>query len=98
MAGFAEKEIAKENFYTAKKFINVWDVNVDNIVMSKLIDTKTNSKYLIGIKSDKAIRPLVLIIPKMSGYIKTFTVKEGENKLMSFCIDDKKLSKNYKAI
>ena len=79
MVGFAEKEIEKEKFYTAKKFIKVWDVNVDKIVMSRLIDTKTNSKYLIGIKFDKAIRPLVLIIPKMSGYIKTFTVKVGEN-------------------
>ena len=35
--------------------------------ISKLIETKTNSKYLIGY-SDKAIRPLVLIMPKMSGY------------------------------
>ena len=33
--------------------------------MSKLTETKTNSKYLIGYL-DKAIRPLVLIIPKMS--------------------------------
>ena len=32
---------------------------------------------------DKAIRPLVLIMPKMSGYVKTFKVKKGNNKLMS---------------
>ena len=60
-----------------KKLIKIWDVNVDNIVISKLVKTKTNSKYLIGY-SDKAIRPLVLIVPKMSGYIKTFKVKEGD--------------------
>ena len=46
----------------------VWDVNVDKIVMSKLFKTKTNSKYLIGY-SDKAAKPLILIIPKMSGYV-----------------------------
>ena len=46
----------------------VWDVNVDKIVMSKLFKTKTNSKYLIGY-SDKAVKPLILIIPKMSGYV-----------------------------
>ena len=37
---------------------------------------------------DKAIRPLVLIIPKMSGHIKTFQVKDGDkdknNKLVYF--------------
>ena len=29
-----------------KKTINMWDVNVNNIVFSKLVETKTNSKYL----------------------------------------------------
>ena len=50
---------------------------------------------MIGIKFDKAIRPLVLIMPKMSGYVKTFKVKEGDkdknNKLMFFRIDDETL-------
>ena len=54
-----------------KKPIKSWDVDVDNIVISKLVKTKTNSKYLIGYL-DKDIRPLVLIMPKMSGYVKTF--------------------------
>ena len=53
-----------------KKPIKIWDVNVDNIVISKLIEAKTNSKYLIGIKFDKAIRPLVLIMPKMMGMLR----------------------------
>ena len=34
-------------------------------------------------------------MPKMSGYVKSFKVKEGDNKLMSFCIDDKKLLEKY---
>ena len=55
---FGEKEIAKEKFYAAKKPIKIWDVNVDNIVISKLVKTKTNSKYLIGYL-DTDIRPLV---------------------------------------
>ena len=61
-----------------KKPIKIWHLNVNNIVISKLVKTKPNSKYLIGIKFDKAIRPLVLIRPKVSGYVKTFKVKEGE--------------------
>ena len=64
------------------------------MVISKLVKTKTNSKYLNGYL-DKAIRPLILIMPKMSGYIKTFKVKEGDkvrnNKSMSFRIDDGKV-------
>ena len=76
--------------------MKIWDVNVvDNMVISKLVETKTNSKYLIRRKFDKAIRLLVSIMPKISGYVKKCKVKEGDkdknNKLMSFCIDDEKL-------
>ena len=59
--------------------------------------TKTNSKYLIG-SLDKAIRPLILIMPRMSGYVKTFKVEDKNNKLMSFHIDVEKLLEKYKAI
>ena len=45
MGRFGEKEIAKEKFYAAKRPINICDVNVDNIIISKLFKTKTNSKY-----------------------------------------------------
>ena len=38
-----------------QKTLAIGDVNVENIVISKLIKTKTNSKYFIGIKFDKAI-------------------------------------------
>ena len=58
----------KKNFMVQKN-PNIWDVNVNNIVMSKLIETKTNSKYLIGYL-DKVIKPLVLILLKISGHIK----------------------------
>ena len=59
--------------------MNIWDVNVDNIVVSKLVKIKTNAKYLTEYL-DKVIRPLVLVLPKMNGC-----------KLMSFRIDDEKL-------
>ena len=57
---------------------------------------------MIEIKFDKAIRILLSIMPKNSGYVKTFQVKEGDkeknNKLMSFRIDDEKLLEKYEAI
>ena len=83
MVRFGEKEIAKEKFYAAKKPIKIQDVNIDNIVIRKLIETKTNSKYLIGIKFDRAIRPLVLIITKMSGYEHLKLKKETINLYLS---------------
>ena len=35
------------NFMLKKKPRSIWDVKSDNIVISKLAETKTNSKYLI---------------------------------------------------
>ena len=72
MVRFGKKEIAKEKFYTTNRPIRIWDINVDNLVISRLV--KLNSKYLIGYE-DKAVRPLVLIMPKMSGYVKAFKVE-----------------------
>ena len=83
MFGFGKMEIVKEKSYASKKTINIWDINIGNIVISKLIKTKTVYKYLIGYL-DKSIRPLVLILPKMSGYIKPFKDKDKNNKLMYF--------------
>ena len=81
--------------------MHIWDVNVDNIVISKLVKTKTNSKYLTWYL-DLVIKPLVLILPKMSGYVKTFKVKDRDkgknNNLMSFRIDYEKLLQKYRAI
>ena len=41
------------------------------------------------------------MMPEMSGYVKTFKVKEGDKykkaKLLSFRIDDEKLLEKYKA-
>ena len=51
---------------------------------------------------DKVITTLVLITPKISGYVKTFIVKDGDqdknNKLMSFGTDNEKLLGKFKAI
>ena len=80
----------------AKEPMTIWNVNADRTVISKLVKTKTNSKYLIGY-SDKAIRPLVLIMSKMTGYVKTFKVEDKNNKLKSFRIYDEKLLEKYKA-
>ena len=100
---FEERKTAKKRFNAAKQPLgkNIWDVNADNIIISKLAQTRNNFKYLIGY-SDNSIRALVLIMPKMSGHVKTFKDKEGDkdknNKAMSFCIDDENIFEKYKTI
>ena len=44
---FNETKVAKEELHCAKKTINTWDVNVNNIVITKLIKIKKNSKNFI---------------------------------------------------
>ena len=65
---FGETKVKEEKFYAAKTPTKIWDVNIDNIAVSKLIETKTYFKNLIGYL-DNVIKPLVLIIPKMSAYV-----------------------------
>ena len=64
-----------------------------NIIILNLTETNNNSKYLIGHLDDEVIEPLVLILDKMSGYVKRLKAEDGnkDNKLMSFHIDDEKL-------
>ena len=63
-------------------------VDVGNIVISKLVETENNSKYLIEYFNE-VMKPLDLILPKMSEYIKTS--KEKNNKLKFLHIEDDKL-------
>ena len=95
-----EKSNKRKILLYTKNYI-IWDVNVDDIVILKLVKTKANYKYLVGYLNE-AIRPLVLIILKLSGYVKTFEIKDGDkdekNELMYCNIDDEKLLEKYKAI
>ena len=100
MMKFGERKVTKEKFNATGKPIKILNVNLGGIVISKLIETKANSNYLIGYLN-KAIKSLALIMPKMSGCLKTFKrhktfkVKDEDKdinkKLMSFHINDEKL-------
>ena len=77
MLRFDEKKVAKVKFYGEKNAIKIWEVNLNNIVISKLVETKNNFKHLLGYL-DIVIRPLVSILPKVSGYVEIFKVKDGD--------------------
>ena len=97
---FGETKVTEKNSW-CKKTYKISEINVDNIVISKTVKTKTNFKCLIGYLV-KAIKPFVLIMPKMNWYVKTFKVKDRDknknNKLMSSHTVDEKLLQKYKAI
>ena len=63
---------------------------MDNIIISKLVETKKNFKNLTGYL-DEVIKPLVLLLPKMNGYVKAFkdeSKNNKNNKFMSLSIAD----------
>ena len=99
MVRYVEWETGKEKIYAAKMPIKICYGNIDNTVISKSVKSKPNSKYFIKIKFVEAIRPLVLIMAKISEYVKAFKVKEEDkdknNKLMSFSINYKKLFEKF---
>ena len=72
------KKSGRRIVWRKKKQIKIWDV--DNTVISKSIEIKNISKYLTGYL-DEVIRQLVLVLPKMSEYVKTF--KEKNNELLN---------------
>ena len=73
-----------------KNPIKLWDVAVDNIVVSNFVKAKTNSKYLIRINLDKGIVQLILIMHKVNEYIRIIKVEDKVNKYLSVW-----MTKNY---
>ena len=48
-------------------------VNVDQIIVSdKFKHNEESCKYFIGYQEDEIVKPLCIILPQMSGYIKYF--------------------------
>ena len=94
---FGEIKAVQEEIYGGKMPIRIIRINVDNTIILKLAETKNNSKYLIGYLDD-VIRPLVLVLPKLSGYLKTFNGRDKNNKLISLRVDDDMLLEKYKTI
>ena len=90
---FNDKKIRKNDFYKNKKINNVYDVDVNNILLSKKesYDTKNSLKYFIGYNDNDIIKPLCIRLPQMSGYARKF----DENAAMSFIVKDKQLLKDY---
>ena len=74
---------------------------LDSVDLSKIVVSNkwkindTTCKYLCGYLNDDVVRPLCVILPQISGYIKYFD--DGE-KNMSFITDDKEVYAKYNEI
>ena len=90
-------EVNKKDFYAPKKAIPLNLVNTNNIVISYRVKQNNDTyKYFIGyLHDDGVIRPLCVILPQMSGYIKYF--RNGEKNL-SFKIEDEGVYSKYNEI
>ena len=81
---FDNIRLDKKEFHKSKQPINLDLVNVDQIVVSdKFKHSDDGFKYFIGYKEGEIVKPLCIILPQMSGYIKYF---ENSGKNMSFMI------------
>ena len=79
---FDDKKIKKSNFYKKKKINKIDDINVNNILISKIepYRTKTWFKYFIEYNDNDIIRQLCIRLPQMTGYVRRF----NENTTMPF--------------
>ena len=78
--------VDKKEFHKSKQPIDLDLVNVYQIVLSdKFKHSDDGFKYFIGYKEGEIVKPLCIILPQMSGYIKYF---ENGGKNMSFMIKD----------
>ena len=93
---FDNIRVNKKEFHKSKQPIDLSLVNVDQIVVSdKFKHSDDGFKYFIGYKEGEIVKPLCIILPQMTGYIKYF---KNRRKSMSFVIKDDMCLDKYNEI
>ena len=93
---FDNIRVNKKEFHKSKQTINLDLVNIDQIVVSdKFKHSDDGFKYFIGYKEGEIVKPLCIILPHITVYIKYF--KNG-GKNMSFVIEDDDVLDEYNEI
>ena len=93
---FNNIRVNKKTFHKSKQPIDLMLVNEDQIVVSdKFKHNNEGFKYFIGYQEGEIVKPLCIILPQMSGYIKYF---ENGGKNMSFLIKDDEVWEKYEKI
>ena len=90
---FNNIRLNKKEFHKSKELVDLLSVNIDQIVISdKFKHISEGFKYFIGYLEGRIVKPLCIILPQMSGYIKYF---ENGSKNMSFFIKDGEVWEKY---
>ena len=93
---FDNSRFNKKEFHKSKQPTDLMLANVDQIVLSdKFKHSDEGFKYFIGYQEGEIVKPLCIILPQMSGYIKYF---ENGGKNMSFLIKDDEVWEKYEQI
>ena len=93
---FNNIRLNEKEFHKSKQPIDLKSVNVNQIVVpDKFKHSGDGIKYFIGYQEDEIVKPLCIIFPEMSGYIKYF---ENGGKSMSFIVKDDNLLDKYNKI
>ena len=80
---FSDIEVKKHKFHQYTNPISINDLDITKIVVSnKVFFGKRGFKYFIRYEGGKKIRPLCVMLPKMSAYRRDF----DETKYMYFLI------------
>ena len=83
---FNNIRLNKKEFHKSKQPIDLNLINIDQIVVfDKFKHSDDGFKYFIGYKEGEIVKPLCIILPQMTGYIKYF---ENGGKNMSFMVKD----------
>ena len=93
---FNNIRLNKKEFHKSKQPIDLNLINIDQIVVfDKFKHSDDGFKYFIGYKEGEIVKPLCIILPQMTGYIKYF---ENGGKNMSFVIKDDDVLDKYNEI
>ena len=93
---FDNIRVNQKEFHKSEQSIDLMSENVDQIVISdKFKHSDKGLKYFIGYQEGKIAKPLCIILPQMSGYIKYF---ESGGKNMSFLIKNDEVWEKYDEI
>ena len=70
---FDNIRVNKKEFHKSKQPIDLKSVDVNQIVVSdRFKHSDEGFKYFIGYQEDEIVKPLCVILPQISGYIKYF--------------------------
>ena len=93
---FNNIRLNKKTFHKSKEQVDLFSVNIDEIVVSdKFKHNNKSFKHFIGYQKGEIVKPLCIILPQMSGYIKYF---ENGGKNMSFLIENDEVWDKYDKI